>query len=158
MKLIIGFLLLALLFGCLAPPTEPVPEPQINPVPKPQPTPNINIVDQNLFEDTNVSQDVDPNSINIDFNNNIISFNFEVDLNSPNLDVNVLTNTCSYVCSGLKGGDSWIISKDVNFGTYYCTCTACYDQIETDTRITKYCNDHKFGFEVTEKRKNGRKK
>ena len=88
MKLLIGFLLLAIFFGCVTS-TEPnIPELPID---------DIDLVDQNIFGQN--LNDVNGMNIDIDVNINRITFKYDINLSSPDLDVNVLARVCDASCN-----------------------------------------------------------
>lgn len=136
MKLFIALMVFALFFGCIEGPLENPVEPQ-TPVG----------LDNNGFEKLLINT----NSFNLDLDENKIAFNFEIDLNSANLDLNILTSSCSLACDAIDA-NSWRVSKDLNFGGYFCICTRlfCPREEQTDTQIIKYCSEKGVALEFVE--------
>src|SRR3989344_1200185 len=105
MKFIALILGLGLLFGCVenAPPLE-----------SGQPGQNFSsgAVDSNSVFGSNSGLGSGSNSISLDLDANRIIFNFDVDLNSPNLDLNVLVSACNSSCNVIDA-NSWEVIKDI---------------------------------------------
>src|SRR3989344_3192990 len=103
-----AFLALLLFFGCVSQGTKN--QPQENGVSK-------NVLDENfpkLLPAPGFGGIVsvgDGNSISVDLDFNRIYFNFDVDLNSADLDLNVLATSCDSACQVIDA-NSWKVSKD----------------------------------------------
>ncbi|MEK6941694.1 MAG: hypothetical protein AABW85_02455 [archaeon] len=147
MKFLVPVLCLVLIAGCVA---------NVPPAGNQQQDQNFSggAVDSNSVLGTNGALGSGSNSISLDLDANRIVFNFNVDLNSPNLDRNVLASACNSSCNVIDA-NTWKVTKDLNFGVFFCTCTKtiCYGRKETATQIINYCRDDSVALWFMEKPK-----
>ena len=132
MKLLVPVLCLVLIMGCV----ENAP-----PLGNGQPDQNFfgGVAGSNSVLGTNGVLGSGSNSIRLDLDANRIVFNFAVDLNSPNLDLNVLASACNSSCNVIDA-NFLRVTKVIIFGGFYCTCTNTLGASNTRS-CTSYTHD-----------------
>ncbi|GEM_PF-3443803 len=138
-KLFLLAIFSVVLFGCIGPSTQP-----------PDTVPDQNTPDSNAFD---ALKDLNGflaggKRISIDLDLNVVTLNFEYDLNIDRQDVNLLTEVCSTACDVIDG-NNWSLKKDLNFNSFNCYCTRefCRDEVQPD-KIIRFCSDRTVGFAI----------